>query len=119
MGMGILQGELDGLGTDGDDYYRYYIANNLTAALLSCGDVPGARTMWEAAQSALTLAAPMLLPDLQVRHEAISRGMSTDRPDVSSVSLEVENAREFALSDAWKHLGHFVLLSDLQIWSDD
>ena len=99
-----------------DAFYRYYVGSNLTMAMLGAGDLDSARAVWKSIPSPVC-AAPSAAQYLVPRHELIGRHLEVaDASFDACRSLLLQRAE---MGDGWRHFGHPMLFSELQLLADE
>jgi AAA ATPase-like protein len=104
---------------DFDEYYRYYIGNNLVSAYIASDDLDNARLYWSELVPLLPYMLPALQQYLRPRHELLTRMLEEENLTFDRWETGLVGESPPSVGPGWKHIGHGLLLSDLQFWSED
>jgi hypothetical protein len=99
-----------------DAFYRYYVGSNLAMALLGAGEHATARAVWTSMPSPVQ-AAPAAAHYLVPRHDLIGRHLEQD--DASFDACRDLLLRRAEAGGGWRHFGHPMLFSELQLLADE
>jgi DNA polymerase III delta prime subunit len=102
-----------------DPFYTYFVGNNLAASLIVAGQLERARNLWTLLTPLAEEASPILAPYLKPRHRIILDALGDDQVSLASCQRALDERRGASVGKTWLHLGHVVLLAELQFWSDD
>jgi len=105
--------------SDFDPYYTYFIGNNLTSALIAIGEISKARDIFNSLEPLLESIRIPLKAILIPRHRALSRRLQSQIISIDAWDRPVSSSEDASITPHWQHYAHGILLSDLQLWSED